>query len=161
MSESDLKQSEDSSESAKISEAEVSPNTVVEVLPPIMRVIPQTRDHQKDEQLGLQIRDLARHGLSKSSTALTARVSTYILEKYYLEEFLEGQAEMQKGLASVAIAEAMNGNTPILLHLLKTKLGWSEQHQIEISGEVRSVVSAKPLTKEEFIQRYLTDQSSD
>lgn len=161
MSESDLKQADDFSESPKISEAESSQNTVVEVLPPIMRVVPQTKDHQKDEQLGLQIRDLARHGLSKSSTALTARVSTYILEKYYLEEFLEGQAEMQKGLASVAIAEAMNGNTPILLHLLKTKLGWSEQHQIEISGEVRNVVSAKPLTKEEFIQRYLTDESGD
>jgi hypothetical protein len=151
MSESDLKQGEDSSESAKISEPEI--------LPPVMRVVPQTRDHQRDEQLALQIRDLARHGLSKSSTALTARVSVYILEKYYLDEFLEGQAEMQKGLASVAIAEAMNGNTPILLHLLKTKLGWSEQHQIEISGEVRNVVSAKPLTKEEFVQRYLTNDS--
>lgn len=161
MSESDLKHVADSSELPKISEAEVEQNAVVEILPPISRIIPQTRDHQKDEQLGLQIRDLARHGLSKSATALTARVSTYILEKYYLEEFLEGQAEMQKGLAAVAISEAMNGNTPVLLHLLKTKLGWSEQHQIEISGEVRSVVSAKPLTKEEFIQRYLTDESSD
>lgn len=159
MSETDLKQNEESSESPKISDAELATNTVVEVLPPVMRVIPQTREHQKDEQLGLQIRDLARHGLSKSSTALTARVSVYILEKYYLDEFLEGQAEMQKGLASVAIAEAMNGNTPILLHLLKTKLGWSEQHQIEISGEVRNVVSAKPLTKEEFVQRYLTNDS--
>lgn len=150
--ESDLKQVEVIQESADF--------TKPEILPPVLRVVPQTRDHQKDEQLGLQIRDLARHGLSKSSTALTARVSVYILEKYYLEEFLEGQAEMQKGLAAVAISEAMNGNTPILLHLLKTKLGWSEQHQIEISGEVRSVVSAKPLSKEEFIQKYLTDDSN-
>jgi hypothetical protein len=65
---------------------------------------------------------------------------------------------MQKGLATVAIAEAMNGNTPILLHLLKTKLGWSEQHQIEISGEVRSVVSNKPMSKEEFVAKYLTNE---
>jgi hypothetical protein len=130
-------------------------NPKVEVLPPVLREIPHTRHHVKNEQLGLQIRDLARLGLSKSSTALAARLSTHLLEKYYLEEFLEGQAEMQRGLASVAVAEAMNGNTPVLLHLLKTKLGWSEQHQIEISGEVRSVVSSKPLTKEEFIQRYL------
>jgi len=138
--------------------AELEPiikNPEVEVLPPVLREIPHTRHHVKNEQLGLQIRDLARLGLSKSSTALAARLSTHLLEKYYLEEFLEGQAEMQRGLASVAVAEAMNGNTPVLLHLLKTKLGWSEQHQIEISGEVRSVVSSKPLTKEEFIQRYL------
>lgn len=130
-------------------------NPEVEVLPPVLREIPHTRHHVKNEQLGLQIRDLARLGLSKSSTALAARLSTHLLEKYYLEEFLEGQAEMQRGLASVAVAEAMNGNTPVLLHLLKTKLGWSEQHQIEISGEVKSVVSSKPLTKEEFIARYL------
>lgn len=128
----------------------------VEVLPPVMREVPQTRHHVKNEQLGLQIRDLARLGLSKSSTALAARLSTRLLEKYYLQEFLEGQAEMQRGLASVAVAEAMNGNTPILLHLLKTKLGWSEQQVIEHVGEIRAVVSAKPMSKEEFVQKYLT-----
>jgi hypothetical protein len=136
-------------------DAVVQESLTPEILPPVLREIPHTRHHVKNEQLGLQIRDLARLGLSKSSTALAARLSTHLLEKYYLEEFLEGQAEMQRGLASVAVSEAMNGNTPVLLHLLKTKLGWSEQHQIEISGEVRSVVSSKPLTKEEFIQRYL------
>lgn len=159
MSDNDLKQVDETKVEASFPEPENRPEPVVEVLPPVLRVVPQTRDHQKDEQLGLQIRDLAKHGLSKSSTALTARISTYILEKYYLEEFLEGQAEMQKGLASVAISEAMNGNTPVLLHLLKTKLGWSEQHQIEISGEVRSVVSNKPMSKEEFIQKYLANDT--
>jgi hypothetical protein len=133
----------------------------IEVLPPVMREIPQTRDHQKDEQLALQIRDMGRLGLSKSSTALAARISTYLLDKYYSDEFLEGQSQMQKGLATVAIAEAMNGNTPILLHLLKTKLGWSEQQTLEITGEIRSVVSAKPMSKEEFVQRYLTQESED
>ena len=150
MNEDDLKREEETGLDASIK------NPEVEVFPPVLRVIPQTRHHVKDEQLGLQIRDLARLGLSKSSTALAARLSTHLLEKYYLEEFLEGHAEMQKGLASVAVSEAMAGNTPVLLHLLKTKLGWSEQHQIEISGEVRSVVSAKPLSKEEFVERYLT-----
>jgi hypothetical protein len=132
-----------------------------EVLPPIMRVVPQTRDHQKDEQLGLQIRDLGRLGLSRTSAALAARITPYLLDKYYSEEFLEGQSQMQKGLASVAITEAMNGNTPVLLHLLKTKLGWSEQQTLEITGEVRAVVSAKPLSKEEFIQKYLNDGSQE
>ena len=158
MSENDLKRGDETGDGANFTEPEIVSETVVEVLPPVLRVIPQTRDHQKDEQLGLQIRDLAKHGLSKSSTAMTARISTYILEKYYLEEYLSGQAEMQKGLASVAISEAMNGNTPVLLHLLKTKLGWSEQHQIEVSGEVRSVVSNKPMSKEEFIAKYLTQE---
>jgi hypothetical protein len=45
--------------------------------------------------------------------------------------------------------------------LLKTKLGWSEQQTLEITGEIRSVVSAKPLTKEEFVQKYLTSDGED
>jgi hypothetical protein len=153
---------ENETESKSESEAEpILKNPEVEVLPPIMRVVPQTRDHQKDEQLGLQIRDLGRLGLSRTSAALAARITPYLLDKYYSEEFLEGQSQMQKGLASVAITEAMNGNTPVLLHLLKTKLGWSEQQTLEITGEVRAVVSAKPLSKEEFIQKYLNDGSQE
>lgn len=67
---------ENETESKSETEAEpILKNPEVEVLPPIMRVVPQTRDHQKDEQLGLQIRDLGRLGLSKSSAALAARIT--------------------------------------------------------------------------------------
>lgn len=155
MNEVDLKREADSLVSSVLENPDPLQNAVVEVLPPVLRDIPQTRHHVKDEQLGLQIRDLARLGLSKSSTALAARVSPYIIDKYYLQEFLEGQASMQQDLAAKALSEAMDGNTAILLHLLKTKLGWSEHQTLEISGEIRNVVSSKPLTKEEFIQRYL------
>lgn len=128
----------------------------LEVLPPVMQPKPHTRDHQRNEDLACQVRDLGRLGLSKGNAALAARISVYLLEKYYLEDYLEGVASMQRGLASVAIAEAMNGNTPILLHLIKTKLGWSEQQIIEHVGEIRAVVSSKPMSKEEFVQKYLS-----
>lgn len=127
----------------------------LEVLPPVMQPKPHTRDHQRNEDLACQVRDLGRLGLSKGNAALAARITPYILDKYYLPDYLEGVTEMQRGLASVAIAEAMNGNTPILLHLIKTKLGWSEQQIIEHVGEIRAVVSAKPMSKEEFVQKYL------
>ena len=156
-----MEKEDDLKQEAETEAAPILKNPEIEVLPPIMREVPQTREHQKDEQLALQIRDMGRLGLSKSSTALAARITPYLLDKYYSEEFLEGQSQMQKGLATKAIEEAMNGNTPILLHLLKTKLGWSEQQTLEITGEIRSVVSAKPLSKEEFVQRYLTNESSD
>lgn len=128
----------------------------VEVLPPIMQPKPHTRDHQRNEDLAHQISDLGRLGLSKGNAAIAARVSVYVLDKYYLEDYLSGVSEMQRGLATVAVSEAMNGNTPILLHLIKTKLGWSEQQVIEHVGEIRAVVSSKPMSKEEFVQKYLT-----
>jgi hypothetical protein len=148
--ETDLKRDEVVESVANSSEAIVSSNAVLpEVLPK------QNPSHEKCERIGSQIRDMARMGLTKGNVAIAARVSPYILDKYYGEEFAAGEAEMRKGLASVAMAEAMSGNTAILLHLVKTKLGWNETQLIEHSGEVRSVVSAKPLSKEEFIQRFI------
>jgi hypothetical protein len=148
--ETDLKRDEVVETEANSSEAIVSSNAVLpEVLPK------QSPSHEKCERIGSQIRDMARMGLTKGNVAIAARVSPYILDKYYGEEFSAGEAEMRKGLASVAMAEAMSGNTAILLHLVKTKLGWNETQLIEHSGEVRSVVSAKPLSKEEFIQRFI------
>jgi hypothetical protein len=148
--ETDLKRDEVVESVANSSEPIVSSNAVLpEVLPK------QSPSHEKCERIGSQIRDMARMGLTKGNVAIAARVSPYILDKYYAEEFAAGEAEMRKGLASVAMAEAMSGNTAILLHLVKTKLGWNETQLIEHSGEVRSVVSAKPLSKEEFIQRFI------
>jgi hypothetical protein len=34
-------------------------------------------------------------------------------------------------------------------------LGWSEQQIVEHVGEIRAVVSSKPMSKEEFVQKYL------
>lgn len=151
--ETDLKQSEGAETSPITAEPDPLPNTVLpEVLPK------QSPSHEKCERIGSQIRDMARMGLTKGNVAIAARISPYLLDKYYSDEFAQGEGEMRKGLASVAMAEAMSGNTAILLHLVKTKLGWNETQLIEHSGEVRSVVSAKPLSKEEFIQKFLTNE---
>jgi len=150
----DLKQDEELEESPKNSEPEI------EVLPARMEQ-PHSPAHTRDEFIAGQVKDLGRMGLTKGNTAIACRISGYLLDKYYLEDYLQGVSEMQKSLASVAIAEALSGNTPILLHLLKTKLGWSEQQIIEHTGEIRAVVSAKPLTKEEFVTKYLTEDNEE
>jgi hypothetical protein len=130
------------------------------VASPLLEVKPNTPYHVRSEQLAAQVRDLAAFGLSKTSVSITARISLYILEKYYMNDFLDGQSRMQRKLAAKAMEEAMDGNTPVLIHLLKTKLGWNETQLIEHSHEVRSVVSAKPLSKEEFIQKFLQNDDT-
>lgn len=140
----------------KISEPIVESNSVVEVLPPIMQQKPNTVHHVRNEQLAGQIRELGRNGLTATQAARCARISKYVLDKYYLEDFEKGSGEVIKNLAAVAVNEAMNGNTAVLLHLLKTRLGWSEQQVIEHIGEVRAVVSSKPLTREQFEAKYLS-----
>lgn len=156
MNDTEFKPESDVKVEANFKNPESTNQTQVEILPPILKEKERSLSHIRDEQLALQIRDLGRLGLSKGNAGIAARISSYIMDKYYLEDYLQGVSEMQKGLASVAIQEAMDGNTPILLHLLKTKLGWSEQQVIEHVGEIRAVVSNKPLSKDEFVQKYLT-----
>jgi len=139
-------------------DAVVQESLVPEVLPPIMQPKLNTKEHIRNEDLACQVRDMARMGLSKGSTAIAARITPYLLDKYYLPDFLEGQSQMQKRLATVAMKQALKGNIPILLHLLKTKLGWTETQTIEHVGEIKAVVSAKPMSKEEFAQKYLTQE---
>jgi len=63
----------------------------------------QSPSHTKCERLGAQIRDMARMGLTRGNVAIAARISPYILDKYYADEYAAGEGEMRKGLATVAM----------------------------------------------------------
>lgn len=48
----------------------------------------------------------------------------------------KGRAKVKKGLVGKAYQEAMNGNTPLLIFLLKTRYGFREKVDVEHSGNV-------------------------
>ena len=61
----------------------------LEVLPPVLKERPHSVSHVRDEDLASQVRDLGRLGLSKGNASVAARISPYVLDKYYLEDYLE------------------------------------------------------------------------
>lgn len=112
--------------------------------------------HQRDIGIANRVRQLAQVGLSRGQIALATGVSVGLIGKYYGADFEAGASEVRRQLASKAVEEALGGNTALLLHLVKTKLGWVDSQVVEHTGEVRAVVSSKPLSVEEFTQRFLT-----
>lgn len=116
-------------------------------------LIPQRISY--DESVATQVREIARRGLSKSATRVIIGMSHAKFEELYAKDFYEGQATMQNRIAQLAMEQAEAGNVPMIMYLCKTKLGWTETSVIEHVGEVRSVVSSKPMTREEFEKRYL------
>jgi hypothetical protein len=40
-------------------------------------------------------------------------------------------------------------------------LGWTEANVVEHVGEIRAVVSAKPLSRDEFVAKYLEKDTTD
>ena len=110
---------------------------------------------ERDEDIARQVRVLGRYGLSKAATRVAVKIEQQPFERLYADDYYEGQAEMQKRLASLAMDAAEAGSVPMIMYLCKTKLGWNETNVVEHIGEVRNVVSAKPMSRAEFEARYL------
>ncbi len=139
-------------------EIEVTPEQpTVEILPvPPSRLVQDQLSHIKDPVIATQARVLGSYGLGVGAVMTALRVRDGVFRKYYKEDYLEGQAAMQKQIAVLAMEAAKEGSVPMIMYLCKSKLGWNETNVVEHTGEVRSVVSNRPMTKEEFTQKYLT-----
>jgi hypothetical protein len=57
----------------------------------------QSPSHTKCERIGAQIRDMARMGLTRGNVAIAARISPYILDKYYVMSTLLGRVRCVRG----------------------------------------------------------------
>ncbi len=126
----------------------------IEIVP--LRLVQDQLAHIKDPVIATQARVLGSYGLGVGAVMTALRVRDGVFRKYYKEDYLEGQAAMQKQIAVLAMEAAKEGSVPMIMYLCKSKLGWNETNVVEHTGEVRSVVSNRPMTKEEFTQKYLT-----
>jgi hypothetical protein len=162
----DSKQAVDSEdvEVIKISESETEYTT--EIVRPIVINPPRRKDYsnqryEKDVETIGAVTRLAKLGLSKSAVAIACRLSPTELTKWYGEEYAAGQAGMQEVVARGLMEQAMAGNPQVLMYLGKSKLGWTEANVVEHVGTINAVVSAKPLSREEFEQKYLNSSADE
>jgi hypothetical protein len=119
--------------------------------------------YEKDAETSSMVTRLAKLGLSKNAVAIAARLSPIELTRWYNEEYAAGQAGMQEVVARGLMEQAISGNPQVLMYLGKSKLGWTENNVVEHVGTINAVVSAKPLSREEFEAKYLNppDETDD
>lgn len=128
---------------------------VVEDAVEVKRNKPPVRYYQKSEVVADKVFKYASLGLTKTNVALTCHISTSELNKYYIEEYEKGAATQAHVIAGGLMELAKAGHPQVLMYLGKSKLGWNETNVMEHVGEVRAVVSAQPMSKEEFARKYL------
>lgn len=164
----DSKQAVDTSDAETIKIPEVLVDDSRQVVErPIVVNPPRRKDYsnqryEKDPETCGAVTRLAKLGLSKSAVAIACRLSPNELTKWYGEEYAAGQAGMQEVVARGLMEQAMAGNPQVLMYLGKSKLGWTEANTVEHVGTINAVVSAKPLSRDEFEKRYLNnDADSD
>ena len=164
----DLKQAVDSEETVAVKSCRVPQEAIPEVVigRPIVINPPRRKDYsnqryEKDVETIGAVTRLAKLGLSKSAVAIACRLSPTELTKWYGEEYAAGQAGMQEVIARGLMEQAVSGNPQVLMYLGKSKLGWSEANVIEHIGTINAVVSAKPLSRDEFEARYLANNNDE
>ena len=146
-------------EKNKKSETEIEIQTQVEMKGcEVSQVIPTS---PRDPDTAAMVTRLSKVGLNQTAVAVAARITPDALRKYYLADYHAGQASMQEVVATAAMEQVMAGNPQMIQFMAKTKLGWNETNIVEHIGEVRAVVSAVPLSKEEFSKRYLEQSEED
>lgn len=112
---------------------------------------------RRDRDIAGQVRRLAAVGLSKTAVASCVRIQSSELNRLYLKDFELGRRSMAETVASAAMEQVRSGNPQMIMFMAKTRLGWTETNVLEHTGTVNAVVSAKPLSREEFEARYLAD----
>lgn len=117
--------------------------------------------YPRSEELARKVKQLSNLGLSKANIATVFGMSVAKLDQDYAEELIAGKHDLNVKLASLAMQAAESGDSKMIQYLCKVKLGWTETSTIEHVGEVRAVVSAKPLSKEEFEKQYISQTTSE
>jgi len=115
----------------------------------------------RDENVATQVKRLSALGLSKTSIAVFLGMSLDSFNKYYASDMVEGVHKMSVKLAELAWGVAESGDPKMIQFLCKVLLKWTETSTVEHVGEVRAIVSAQPMTEEEFEKRFLQKDSDD
>lgn len=156
----DLKQTEVIEDDENLENSQPKyPNLVSK--PRCIRTDYSSNRYVKDDETSRRVIELAKLGLSKTAVALATKMSPVELSKWYGEEYALGQAGMQQVVAAGLMEQARAGNPQVLMYLGKSKLGWTESNTVEHIGTVNAVVSARPLTTEEFAAKYLNQDLAD
>lgn len=137
---------------------EKNPDPIVEVLPAIKAASSEpvaAPESLYDSEVGAKVARLAKVGLNKTQVCIAAKITPRELERVYLADYNQSQASFQEEIASAAMDQVRIGNPQMIQYMCKARLGWSEHNVVEHTGSINAVVSAKPLSKEEFEQRYL------
>lgn len=128
------------------------------LIDPEDKLVPVDRRRKYDPIQGVKVLELAMKGMIRSEISVLTGLSRKQLETTYYEDFERGRVNRKHRAVSKWDEHIENGNWDSLKFQLKTEHGYIEKAQMEYSGEVRAVVSNKPLSTEEFAAKYLQDQ---
>jgi len=81
-----------------------------------------------------QVEQMTALGLSVQDIAATLRIEIKLLEKYYKYEIETAAGRINQAVAKIALQTALGGNTDMVKFWLKTRAGWKETKEVQMTG---------------------------
>lgn len=109
-------------------------------------------EHVPTDEKRAIVRALAKYGVRQYDIAVQIGVTKGTLVKYYSAELDAGMAEAAEGLAKTAYQMAMDGDTRMMIFLLKTRLGYKETTRVECSGPDGAPIQTEQAIRVTFVR---------
>lgn len=98
--------------------------------------------HQPTDENKKQVESMAAVGITQEQIAQFLKISQDTLAKYYEDELANGAIKANAKVASSLYTQAINGNVTAQIFWCKTRLGWREKSEVELSGKDNSPLTA-------------------
>jgi transposase len=91
--------------------------------------------HKPTDQSRLQVKTLAAVGIRYEDIASKLGISSDTLTRHYGQELDDGRVDANAQIGRSLYEQAKAGNITAMIFWLKTRAGWRETHNHEISGK--------------------------
>jgi DNA-binding XRE family transcriptional regulator len=98
--------------------------------------------HQPTDENKKQVELMAAVGITQEQIAQFLKISQDTLAKYYETELADGAIKANTKVASSLYTQAINGNVTAQIFWCKTRLGWRDRSEIELSSKDNSPLTA-------------------
>jgi transposase len=92
-------------------------------------------EHNPNEETRRLVKNLSAVGTRYEDIAAKLGISSDTLTRKYRQELDDGRIDANATVANTLFQQAKSGNVTAVIFWLKTRAGWREKTQVEITGE--------------------------
>lgn len=116
--------------------------------------------HEATAERRVQVKALASVGVRQEDIAAKLGVTLPTLHKYYRGELDEGMADANETVVR-RLFNMTETNVAAAIFWSKVRMGWSERHQVELSGRDGGPIRTQTVEAEAAVQKLMEKLAAD
>lgn len=107
-----------------------------------------TLPHVPNDHLRKRVEQMAAVGITIDDISAVLDISKNTLKKYYGDELKNAKTKADTMVAGKLYSKCMEGDTACLIFWAKTRMRWSEKHDVDLNIKTPQIIDNIPPRKE-------------